>query len=198
MEGLLDNDTDIAVETRLTEEVNILWTEHVRVSGTKKASAMELRIVRAQLAEKLFNMKQVLSRPGRSGQWRGWLEEVKIPRSTADRLVERHAEISGDAIGNVPSGAIAPEQQVEGLVKSMLPRLRRVLTSPQMAYQYVVGVIKEFDLYCETTEGGILLARPSSEQKTAAEAEPCLDSDGAAENVNEVSIESRDWGGVRT
>jgi hypothetical protein len=59
-------------------------------------------------------------------------------------------------------------------------------------------VIKEFDLYCETTEGGILLARPSSEQKTAAEAEPCLDSDGAAENVNEVSIESRDWGGVRT
>jgi len=160
MENVLDN--EIGVEDRLTEEVNALWGESVRISGQKKASATELRLLRARLAEKLFAMKGVLSRIGRGGQWRCWLAEVKIPRSTADRLVERHSEMVGGITQNVPDGAITEKQQVEALVKSMLPRLRKVLVSSQLAYQYVVGVIEEFDLPCEATEGGILLMQPSS------------------------------------
>lgn len=76
------------------------------------------------------------------------LAEIKIPRSTADRLVERHAETLG-ITENVPSEAINPQVEVEKLIKATVPRLRRVLSTPQMAYQYVAGMIKEFDLSCE-------------------------------------------------
>jgi hypothetical protein len=177
-------------ESQLTMEINTLWGEHVRVARAKKITTVELRYLRATLAEKLFTMKRVLSRPGRLGQWRSWLEEVTIPRSTADRLVERHAEISGEATGNVPSEAFTPEQRVEALVKATLPRLRKVLTSPKMVYQFVCAVVAEFGLDSKASDGGILLMQPTCEQEPTSEDEPCLDNDAAAENVDEVPIES--------
>jgi hypothetical protein len=186
MENVVDN--DIGIENHITEEVTALWGEHVRVVGAKKATTAELRLLRAKLAEKLYEAKGLLCLPGRSGRWLGWLKEAGVPRSTADRLVTRHAETLG-ITENIPSEAINPQVEVEKLIKATVPRLRRVLTSPQMAYQYVLGVIKELDLPCETKDGGILLAQPSSEQKQTAEPELLLDGDGAAENFNEVPSE---------
>jgi hypothetical protein len=95
MESPLENDNDVEVESRLSEEVICLWGEHIRAAGQKKASAAELRVLRAQLAERLYQMKTLLSRPGRGGGWRSWRSTVGIPRSTGDRLVERHAESLG-------------------------------------------------------------------------------------------------------
>ena len=187
MEDVLDN--EISIESQLTDEISNLWTEHVRVAGTKKTTTAELRRLRATLAEKLYEVKGLLCLPGRSGLWLGWLKEVGVPRSTADRLVTRHAETLG-ITENVPSEAINPQVGVEKLIKATVPRLRRVLTSPQMAYQYVLGVIKGLDLPCETKDGGILLAQPSSEQKHTAEPELLFDGDGAAENFDEVPSES--------
>jgi hypothetical protein len=187
----MDNvlDSGIGLENQLKEEVTSLWSEHVRVSGAKKATTAELRQLRTKLAEKLYNMKQVLSRIGRGGQWRGWLGEVRIPRSTADRLVERHAESLGVSAANVPTESISPQEEVGRLVQSLLPRLRR-LSSPTKLYQFVCVLAEQLGLTCTTTEGGILLTRPTSEQKTAAEAEPCFHSDGVVEDGDDVPSES--------
>src|ERR1039458_6030253 len=99
---------DTIIETQLAQEISTLWTEHTRLSADRKATAKDLRQVRAILAERLFAMKSVLSRPGRGGEWRGWLRKRGIPRSSADRLCARHAETLGSGNeGNVPSGAIS-------------------------------------------------------------------------------------------
>ncbi len=172
MENILEN--DIGVEDRLTAEVNALWTENVRVSGQKKATAMELRLLRSKLAEKLYEMKTLLCAPGRAGQWRSWLRGVGVPRSSADRLAARHAEMLGIPTENVLNEASSPEQQVEALVKSVLPRLRRALVNPRMAYQFIVSVAGEFALSCETTTGGIMLLQPVAEEKPTPVAEPVV------------------------
>src|SRR5579872_2080932 len=83
---------DSTIETQLANQISSLWKETTRLSADRRASARELRQIRSALAERLYEMKSLLSRPGRNGEWRGWLREQAIPRSTADRLVSRHAE----------------------------------------------------------------------------------------------------------
>jgi hypothetical protein len=181
MEDILDN--EVGVEDRLTVEVDSLWAEHVRIAGAKKASAAELRALRAQLAARLFEMKQLLSRPGRGGGWRSWLSTVGIPRTTGDRTVERHGESLGETAKNVPTGASSPADEVERLVQSLMPRLRRSLTSKDAACRFAFAVIKEFDLYYETVDDGILLLQPDSEEKPIPVSEPLCQQDGAAKMV---------------
>ena len=62
---------DSATENQLTAEITALWSDHVRLNGDRKATAKELRLIRARLAERLHEMKSLLSRPGCLGQWRG-------------------------------------------------------------------------------------------------------------------------------
>jgi hypothetical protein len=59
-----------------------------------------------------------------------------------------------------------------------------------MVYQFVCALAEQLGLTYTTTANGILLARPSSEQETAAEAEPCLHSDGVVEDGDEVTERS--------
>ena len=183
MDTVLEVDNDLAVENSLSEEIGALWDEHVRVAGAKKATAQELRALRASLAEKLYEMKLLLSRPGRGGQWRGWLSTVGIPRSTGDRLVERHGESLGETAKNVPSESISPQQESERLVQSMMPRLRRSLTSKDAAYRFAIAVIKEFDLCYEAVDDGILLLQPDSEEIPIPVTDPLPHQDGAAKMV---------------
>ena len=98
---------DAIIETQLAQEISTLWSDHVRLSGDRKATSKELRLLRARLAERLHEMKTLLARPGRGGQWRGWLRERGIPRShrrQAREPLRRDAESGND--GNVPAGAI--------------------------------------------------------------------------------------------
>jgi hypothetical protein len=124
-----------AVEMQLTEEINTLWSDHVRLSANRRVTAAELRQIRASLAERLHEMKSLLSRPGRGGLWRSWLRERGIPRSTADRLCDRHAETLGsDNEENVLTGAIsnASEDTAEKLAKSVWLRFGKLLeTHPE-------------------------------------------------------------------
>src|ERR1017187_5757460 len=94
---------DTIIETHLAQEISTLWMENTRLSANRKATAKDLRQIRAILAERLHEMKSLLSRPGRGGQWRSWLKERGINRSTADSLV---AELAG----------LGPEQRAEGLL----------------------------------------------------------------------------------
>lgn len=171
---------DVAIETQLTQEISVLWSDHVRLSANHKTTAKELRQLRAALAERLYAVKNLLARPGRGGEWRGWLRERAIPRSTADRLVSRHAETLGNENGNVLSGAIREgEDAVEQLVQSLLPRLKRTLPDTQSVFKFIAAVGEEFGLKSETTEDCIMLSQPKPEQS-----EPSPSATGAAEAVS--------------
>src|ERR1035438_2983629 len=131
---------DTIVETQLTNQISALWTENTRLSADRKTTAKDLRQIRAILAERLYEMKSLLSRPGRGGQWRGWLRQQAIPRSTADRLVSRHAETLGSGNeGNVPSGATSEEGEAnaEKLARNVWSRFGKVLTTEDSVIDFI-------------------------------------------------------------
>lgn len=133
-------DEDSSVETILNSEISDLWSQHTQLSRNRKMTAKELRLLRAKLAERLYAMKQLLCGVGRAGQWRGWLRERKIPRSTADRLVLRHAEMLGSSNEeNMLSGAISksPKDSVEKIAKDVWRRSEKLLTTPESLLQFI-------------------------------------------------------------
>ena len=156
---------DGAMETQLTAEISELWSQHTQLSGTRRMTAKELRLLRAKLAERLYAMKQLLCQVGRGGQWRGYLRAQHIPRTTADRLCERYAETLATAAENAPMGAInKPEDTVEQLVQSLLPRLKRTLPNTPSLFRFLAAVGEAFGLRSETTEDCIMLSQPKPEQ----------------------------------
>jgi len=158
-------DSDGATETQLTAEISDLWNQHTQLSGTRRMTVKELRLLRGKLAEKLFAMKQLLCRVGRGGQWRGYLRAQHIPRTTADRLCERYAETLPIEAENVPTGAITENQDtVEQLVQTLLPRLKRTLPDTQAVFKFIAAVGGAFGLSAETTEDCIMLSQPKPEQ----------------------------------
>ena len=161
---------DGAIETQLTQEISDLWSDHVRLSANHKTTAKELRQIRASLAERLHAMKSLLSHPGRGGQWRGWLKQRGIPRSTADRLVARHAETLGsDNEGNVPTGAISnsPEESAEQLAKSVWQRFRKVLATDECVIRFIGCIAEISGVAHEQRAEGLVILKPAP--KAAAE-----------------------------
>jgi hypothetical protein len=161
---------DGAIETQLTEEISTLWSDHVRLSASRKTTSKELRQIRASLAERLHAMKSLLSHPGRGGQWRGWLKQRGIPRSTADRLVARHAETLGsDNEGNVPTGAISnsPEESAEQLAKSVWQRFRKVLATDECVIRFIGCIAEISGVGHEQRAEGLVILKPAP--KAAAE-----------------------------
>ena len=147
------------IETQLTEEISTLWSSHVRLSADRKATAKELRQIRASLAERLSGMKSLLSRPGRVGQWRGWLRQQGIPRSTADRLVSRHAETLVGDNGNVPTGAISEpgEANAEKLAKNVWLRFGKLLTTDESVIQFIGCIVTASGVAHEQREEGLVI-----------------------------------------
>lgn len=104
----------------------------------------------------------MLAKPGRAGKWSAFLQERKIPRATADRLVARHQQtLNPDA--NRLSGSI-PEptaEQVQKLFNAVWPKLRRTLTTPGSVYQFVSALASACASACfEAKEDGILVINP--------------------------------------
>jgi hypothetical protein len=111
------------VESSLANDVVTLWNSHAATTTNAKRTREELKTLRDNLAEKLHQLKAIYARAGRNGQWSSWLEWKHIPRATADRLV-----IAYERKMNPPTES--PEADpVDALLRSMLPRLKRVLTS---------------------------------------------------------------------
>jgi hypothetical protein len=153
---------DGTLEIQLTQEISELWSVHTRLAANHKTTAKELRQLRAKLAERLYAVKNLLSRPGRGGEWRGWLRERRIPRSTADRLVSRHAEtLTGDN-GNVPTGAISnsPEDSAEKLAKSVWQRFGKLLTTDESVILFIDRIAELSGVGHERREGGLMIFSP--------------------------------------
>src|ERR1019366_5245736 len=105
-----------------------------------------------------------LSRPGRGGQWRGWLQERAIPRSTADRLVSRHAETLGSGNeGNVPSGATSEEGEAnaEKLARVVWSRFRKVLISDEAVIDFIDRIAELAGVGHEQRAEGLVIFKPA-------------------------------------
>jgi hypothetical protein len=180
---------DTIVETQLTNQISSLWTEHTRLNSDRKATAVELRQIRATLAERLYEMKSLLSRPGRGGEWRGWLRERGIPRSSADRLVVRHGETLGIENGNVLTGAISnpSEDTAEKVAKDVWLRFRKVLATDESVIQFIASVAELAGFGQERRAEGLLIFKPAP---TAAEELPAtaIPIEPAPQHSEEVSV----------
>jgi hypothetical protein len=159
--GTLQPD-DGAIENQLTKEISTLWSSHVRLSADRKATAKELRLIRGSLAERLHAMKSLLSRPGRLGQWRRWLRQQGIPRSTADRLASRHAETLVGENGNVPTGAISEpgEANAEKLAKNVWLRFGKLLTTHESILRFIGCIVTASGVAHEQREEGLVIFNP--------------------------------------
>ena len=155
---------DAVIETQLAQEISSLWSDNLRLSADRKTTAKELRQVRAKLAERLHAMKSLLARPGRGGEWRGWLRERRIPRSTADRLVARYAETLGSGNdGNVPSGAI-PELAMPSAEKLAAAvwssSLKKVLVTGESVVQFIGSIAQISGVPHEWRPEGLMIFNP--------------------------------------
>lgn len=150
---------DGAIETQLSEEISTLWSDHVHLSASRRTTAKELRQIRASLAERLTAMKTLLSRPGRGGQWRSWLKEKGINRSTADRLVARHAETLGIENGDMPHEAISVPAmtEVKKLARVVWSRFRKVLTTEESVIQFIACIAEISGIGHEQRAEGLLI-----------------------------------------
>jgi hypothetical protein len=184
---------DTVIGTRLGQAINTLWSDHIRLSADHKKSARELRQVRLVLAERLHAMKSLLSRPGRNGQWRSWLRERGIARTTADRLVARHAETLGADNENVPTGAIpASIHDGEGakLAEHLWPDLKNILSTNAFVIDFIGGIARVSGINHQWRSKGVMIFHPVTRTVdelpgTAFETEPAsTPSDDADPNAD--------------
>jgi hypothetical protein len=110
----------------------------------------------------LHQMKELLARPGRNGQWSAWLKERAIPRATADRLALKY-EQSLHPHANCLSESISEptEDEIEKLCAKVFPKLRRVLRTQHSLYRFVELMTSTFDgVDHKMTEEGLLIVKP--------------------------------------
>src|ERR1700722_9290930 len=130
----LEATTESPSEQMIGETITSLWSEHLNAKNTARATNEELRVLRAKLGEQLSEMKQMLSKPGRDGQWSGFLRERNIPRATADRLVGRHLRSLNPDANCATEDVSEPtdtDEEVRKLFAMVWPKLRRTLRSQQ-------------------------------------------------------------------
>jgi hypothetical protein len=118
-------------EPQLIGEIGDLWQIHAQAQGTLKKSREEIKRIRADLSERLHQLKAVLSRPGRGGAWSSFLGAQKIPRSTADRLVRGHEKTIAGQEGNCTTEKISEPDEVvvRRYCRGLWPKLSKLLTN---------------------------------------------------------------------
>ena len=156
-------------EAALTDQIVHLWQEHSDCKTSIRHQTQDLRALRTELGKRLAEMKEVLAKPGRSGQWSSWLKERKIPRATADRIVTNY-ERSLNPDGNrlIESISEPTEAEIQKLFAKMFPKLRRVLRTPQSVYRFIDLLSLSIDGTRRLTEEGILLIKPLTQSDSDA------------------------------
>ena len=143
--------TDFAPETiespnELGESITNLWHSHVSAKNTARATNEELRCIRAKLGEQLSEMKLLLAKPGRGGQWSSFLLERGIPRASADRLVARHQRSLIPEANRLSEAVSEPTaEDVQKLFIAVWPKLSRTLRSQQSLDLFVRLLISQFE-----------------------------------------------------
>jgi len=150
-------------ESVLTDQIVQLWQVHRDYQTSIKHKTQEFRSLRAELGKQLAEMKQVLVKPGRNGQWSAFLKEHQIPRATADRLVQKYERSLHPHANCLTEQFAEPtEEEIQKVFFKVFPKLRRVLRTPSSLYRFV----DLLTLSCDgtgrrVTEEGILIMKPS-------------------------------------
>lgn len=162
---------DPSQEAMLSAEIAQLWQIHSDYKGSIKDQTQNLRALRVELGKRLSEMKQLLARPGRNGQWSAWLKERRISRATADRLVLQF-EDSHNPDSNCLSESISEptETEIQALLDKIAPKLRRGLRTPASAYKFIQLLAASFEggERC-VTEEAILIINPAQSAQTVVE-----------------------------
>ncbi|MBZ5598469.1 MAG: hypothetical protein LAO03_22175 [Acidobacteriia bacterium] len=155
-------------EAVLSAKITKLWRLHTDYKGTIKNQTENLRSLRAELGRKLAEMKQVLARPGRNGQWSGWLKQNRISRATADRLVAKY-ERSLQSDSNCLTEQITEpsEQEIQNILAKLAPKLRKVLRTPASVYRFIDLLASSFEVHRKETEEGFVVLRPVKQTTVA-------------------------------
>jgi len=158
-------------EAALTDQIVQLWQEQNDCKISIRHQTQNLRALRTELGKRLAEMKEVLAKPGRSGQWSSWLKERKIPRATADRLVTNYERsLSPDGNRLIESISEPTEDEIQKLFAKIFPKLRRVLRTPQSVYRFIdLLTISSDGTCCRLTEEGLLLIKPLPQSESGAQ-----------------------------
>ena len=163
---LAPTDVDSATEQELAHAITELWSVHVQAQQIVKKTKADLKAIRTNLAEHLYSMKLLLARPGRGGQWSGFLSQHGISRTSADRLVSSH-EKSLNPDGISTNGAITDEE-IKKIAQSVWSRLQKQLVCHREIYQFFSKLIVESHVPYETFDDGVLILLPLSAQEAPA------------------------------
>lgn len=155
-------------EVALSVEIVQLWQVHQDCQSAIKQETQQFRSLRSELGRLLHQMKALLAKPGRGGEWSGWLRERRIPRATADRLVSKYERFLNPD-GNCLTAQFAEptEQEIQNLLDKVAPKLRRVLRTPASAFKFIELLTCLFALGHQATEGGLVIAKPSQKTELA-------------------------------
>jgi len=164
-------------QTEIGEAITGLWSAHLNAKNAARATNEELRRIRAMLGEQLSEMKQILAKPGRGGQWSSFLLERGIPRATADRLVARHQRALDPNANCATEDVSAPtDEDVQKLFIAVWPKLRRTLRS-QQSLDLFVHLLTSHCQYSEPAVHEIPAVMPT----TATDDPPSSDGDSLVE-----------------
>jgi hypothetical protein len=157
-----DQVTDLETEQRLAAEIKQLWAVQVEAQTSAKKTQEELRKLRQELGERLYRLKGILARPGRAGQWSGFLTTSGISRTTADRLVTAHEQLVNPN-AKCTDGAIQEltDEQIEQAVKALWGRLQKKLVTRRAVYQFLCQLIIQSGIAHECEQSGVLVLDPA-------------------------------------
>lgn len=126
-------------EMKLVQKIGDLWQVHLQAQTSMDKTRDGLKKVRTHLSRRLHQLKGVLSRPGRSGEWSSFLKSHGIPRSTADRLVRVYERTLSPEDKSCTADAIVESVEVamRRQVMSLWPKLSRVLATPEAVNMFV-------------------------------------------------------------
>jgi hypothetical protein len=156
-------DSPLQDESVLTDQIVQLWQVHGDYQTSMKHETEKFRALRNELGKLLHQMKELLARPGRNGQWSAWLKEQALPRATADRLALKYERsLHPHANCLIESISEPTEEEIQKFLFKVLPKLRRVLRTPQSVYRFV----DLLTLSCDgtgrrVTDEGLLVLKPS-------------------------------------
>jgi hypothetical protein len=142
-------------EAELTSNIKSLWSAHQTTTDTAKRTRQELDALRFDLGCRLREMKSILVRTGRGGGWSAYLRSHGMPRATAERYVKRHQAMFNPEQNRLTETLPEPsEDDVRRLVRSLMPRLRKVLTTPESVSLFVGEVGRQLQAPVGDLSGG--------------------------------------------
>jgi hypothetical protein len=156
--------TEGEIEANLQSEIKSLWSAHQVGKATAKHTKEELKCLRLDLGHKLYEMKSILARTGRGGGWAAYLRLHGLPRATAERYIGQHeASMLPDTKRVSESITETTGDDVRRLVRSLLPRLRKFLTTPSWVEWFLVEVAFQLETAdASPTGGGVEEAAPAA------------------------------------